>query len=254
MGGRGEVREIGELRGGFHRGLERLRGGAWHALDVACGFPGGEDSVVSFVNAAENGVEGLHGALARSEGAGDGGGGSGAFAEGGALFAFRGVEGGGHLLEIGGGVGGVAVGFELVVEGQLADGGGHRTGGTGQVAVGGSVGHAEAVHHGGVGGFLGDGRGGGVDVAEFLLQILAEDALVFGFLAVSASGLDGLSAAKIGNGRAEALAGLGEFGIDLGWRLVREVREACGGIFVRAEKCLGLVLLATFHIVFLFGC
>ena len=39
------------------------------------GFPGGEDFEVAFVDAAEDGVEGLDGSLAAAEGGGDGGGG-----------------------------------------------------------------------------------------------------------------------------------------------------------------------------------
>jgi hypothetical protein len=56
---------------------------------MAGGFPGGEDFVVAFVDAAEDGVEGFDGALAGAEGGGDGGGGTGAVAEGGSLLKRR---------------------------------------------------------------------------------------------------------------------------------------------------------------------
>lgn len=99
------------------------------ALDVASGFPGGEDFEVAFVDAAEDDVEGLHGAGAGSQGGGNGGGGTHAVAERGALLAFLALEVGGQFVEIGGGVGGEAVGFQFVVEGEIADGGGHGAGG-----------------------------------------------------------------------------------------------------------------------------
>ena len=55
-------------RGDWLGGVFRL------ALDMAGGFPGGEDFVVAFVDLAEDGVEGFDGALAGAEGGGDGGG------------------------------------------------------------------------------------------------------------------------------------------------------------------------------------
>ena len=67
-------REVGVgLWGGRRRGDGR-GGGFRLALDMAGGFPGGEDFVVAFVDLAEDGVEGFDGALAGAEGGGDGGG------------------------------------------------------------------------------------------------------------------------------------------------------------------------------------
>ena len=66
--------------------------GARHTLDVAGGPPSGENLDVAFVNAAENGVERFDGTFAGTQGGRDGGGGTGAVAEGGPLLAFAAGE------------------------------------------------------------------------------------------------------------------------------------------------------------------
>ena len=67
-------REVGVgLWGGSRRG-DGWGGGFRLALDMAGGFPGGEDFVVAFVDLAEDGVEGFDGAFSGAEGGGDGGG------------------------------------------------------------------------------------------------------------------------------------------------------------------------------------
>ena len=60
----------GSLWSGRRRGDGR-GGGFRLALDMAGGFPGGEDFVVAFVDLAEDGVEGFDGALSGAEGGGD---------------------------------------------------------------------------------------------------------------------------------------------------------------------------------------
>ena len=182
-------------------------------MDVAGGPPSGENLDVAFVNAAENGVERFDSTFAGTQGDGDGGGGSGAVAEGGPLLAFA------------GGVRRVAVGLELVIESEFADGGGDGPSTGGEVVVALAVRHTEAFHEGGVGGFLGDGGGGEVDVAEFFLQFVAEDALILSLLAESAAGLDCLLAAEVGDGSGQAEAHLRSTGV-AGWWVKSGTRVA----------------------------
>ena len=119
--------------------------GARHTLDVAGGLPSGEDFDVALVNAAEDGVEGFHGTFAGAQGDGDGGGGTGAVAEGGSLLAFAAGEFVGQRFEVAGGVRRVAVGLELVIEIELADGGGDGPSTGGEVVVALAVRHTEAL-------------------------------------------------------------------------------------------------------------
>ena len=63
----------------------------------------------------------------------------------------------------------MAVGLKFVIERELADGDGDGARAGCEVGVVLGMGHAEALHHGGVGSFLGDGGGREVDVAEFFL-------------------------------------------------------------------------------------
>ncbi len=211
------------------------------------GFPCGEDLGVSLVNAADDGVEGLDGGSASADGVRDAGGGADALTEGGALLAFAAFEGGGHLFEMGGGVCGVSVGLELVIERKLADGGGEGTRLGDEAAIAISVWHAEPLHERGIPGFCGNGIGGGVDVLQFVFEFLAELALFFSLLTEAAAGLDGLFPTKDIDGRDETSAGGGEFRVDLSRRLVGEIGEEGSGKFAGAEKCLGLVLLAAVH-------
>ena len=194
-------------------------------MDVAGGPPSGENLDVAFVNAAENGVERFDGAFAGTHGDGDGGGGSGAVAEGGPLLAFAAGEFVSQPFEIAGGVRRVAVGLELVIESEFANGGSDGTGAGREVVITLAVRHTEALHEGGVGGFLGDGGGGEVDVAEFFLQFVAEDALNLSLLAKSAAGLDGLLAAEVGDGSGQAEAHLRSTGV-AGWWVKSGTRVA----------------------------
>ena len=163
------------------------------------------------------------------------------------MLAFAAGEFVSQPFEIAGGVRRVAVGLELVIESEFANGGSDGTGAGGEVVVTLAMGHPEAFHEGGVGGFLGHGGSGEVDVAEFFLQFVAKDALILSLLAECAAGLDGLLAAEVGNGGGQAGACGGAFEIDRGGWLVGEIRDAGGSEFGGAEEGLGFVLLATVH-------
>ena len=127
-------------------------------MDVAGGPPSGEDFDIALVNAAEDGVEGFDGTFAGTQGGRDGGGGTGAVAEGGPLLAFAAGEFVSQCFEVAGGVRRVAVGLELVIESELADGGGDCPSTGGEVVVTLAVRHTEALHEGGVGWWVKSGR------------------------------------------------------------------------------------------------
>lgn len=217
------------------------------ALDVAGSGPSGEDLGIALEDAIEDGTECMDADLATAEDAGDGGGCSCLATEANSLLTLAVLEFLDEVFEVGGGICGEAVSHELVIEGEIADCGGHGESGAGERGIAAAIWHAEAIHKSRILGIGGDGGSREVHVVEFVVEILAKGILFRGFALVGSARLNGLLTAEVANRLNESSAGAGKLDIHRGRRDVGELWSEGNGILGGSEDGDGLGDLSCVH-------